>query len=148
MCGQMSGRFSRNVRSHAAVCIFTVVVCGFACSNEEPLPQTRPANVPSDTVRIQGAKAHWWARCDSSNTAPRCQVYNAGGLLLYDAIFVVHAPPGSADSGTIKIAPERSDATYLWLQDGRVLFPPEVYTKNARELIDDLAIERNAPQKK
>jgi len=81
----VSGADRRRARLAILLCvaIFAIVLALEGCG------PARPSNVPGDSVFVPGMVG-WWQRCsyDPKLDADHCQIFNAGGKVLYDGLFL------------------------------------------------------------
>jgi hypothetical protein len=89
----------------------------------------RPSNVPLDATYIEGGEVGgWWQHCsfDSGNDVNRCQIYNAGGVVLSDEVFLPYDGGKALTSSLLKIDGDSylaAGPNYVCLKDGRILIP-------------------------
>lgn len=98
----------------------------------------RPDNVPRDSVLVAGMVG-WWQRCsyDANLDANYCQIFNAGGKVLYDGLFLPYDGGKPARESELKIAGDSSLAgpNYVCLKNGRILIP-EAHFEQQKRFID------------
>src|SRR5690349_12682795 len=87
-----------------ATVLLTVVSCG--CVGERP--PARPPVVATDAVAVAGSKTVWWQHCTVSEAdgSAHCRIWNAGGLVLYDEIFLPYDERTKLTKAELTIAPE------------------------------------------
>jgi hypothetical protein len=100
---------------------------------------SRPSNVPADSVYIVGADVGWWQRCsyDPKEDVDYCQIYNLGGRVLFDEVFLPYDGGKAAKEDELKIV-SRSNLTgpyYVCLENGRILIPKSDF-ENQKRFID------------
>jgi len=103
--------------------LLAVVSCG--CVGERP--PARPSVVAADAVAVAGSKTVWWQQCTvaEADGSARCRIWNAGGLVLYDEIFLPYDERAQLTKAELTIAPEPTfpGPDRIWLSNGRVLLP-------------------------
>lgn len=103
-------------------------------NRSELLENRRPAGVPKTAVFAPGPKGGWWQLCTPPSvptTKVSCKIYNWGGGVLYDELFV--ATDGKlVDRHEVEIDPSANHigSSWIYLKDGRILVP----TSRATEL--------------
>jgi hypothetical protein len=102
----------------------------------DPLPP-RPRNVAADAVRIPGGKTQWWIKCEYKHNVNTCQVFNAGGAVLHDEVFLPDDGGAAVVESELRIDPTRSNSARVWLENGRVLLPSTDFARH-KEFLDDL----------
>ena len=107
---------------------------------------TRPGNVPSDSVYVVGAYVGWWERCsyEPQEDVNHCQIFNAGGEVLSDEVFLPYDGGRAAKQSEMKIV-SNSDITgpqYVCLSNGRILIPKSHF-ENQKRTIDSLIRSRS-----
>lgn len=97
------------------------------------LEYRHPGNVPEDAVLVKLAKGGVWQRCeiDKDSTAIRCQIYNWGGAVLNDEIFLPYdqGPPLSKRDLRIANHPSFPGPNWVCLANGRILIPKSRFEK-------------------
>ena len=98
---------------------------------------TRPKNVPVDAAYVAGTKVGgWWQRCAVRDNAAYCQIWNRGGLLLFDEEFLPYdrkSPPTAAEL-QIPSDPWLPGPDRLVLSNKRILFPKSRFDELKRWL--------------
>ncbi len=100
----------------------------------------RPQNVPIDSVYVNAAYGDgWWQHCsyDGTQDVDRCQIYNWGGGVIWDEVFLPY------DGGAAARVPELlidnknrlAGPQYVCLTNGRILIPKSDF-ENQREYLD------------
>lgn len=124
----------------AAYLALYLAVSGCKLLENQPvlLEHRRPANVPDDAALVDQPKGGLWQRCvaEKEGNANRCQIYNWGGALLYDEVFLPYDGGGAVNQVDIKIpryAP-LSGPDRVCLQNGRILIPKSRYDEVKRHL--------------
>jgi hypothetical protein len=106
-----------------ATVLLAIVSCG--CMGE--WPPARPSVVARDAVAVAGSKTVWWQHCTvaEADGAAHCRIRNAGGLVLYDEIFLPYDGPTQLTNAELTIAREPTfpGPDRIWLSNGRVLLP-------------------------
>lgn len=96
-------------------------------------PDPRPANVPTNAVRIPIGKSNLWATCwMNGNKQTRCRIFNGGGYLLEDDVFLTYSGRPIVNADDLMIVAEKSGLNYLSLQDGEMLLPTNSYADSKR----------------
>jgi hypothetical protein len=95
----------------------------------------RPANVPpSATLILRGFDAFWqYCWVDQTINRDRCQIFNRGGTILRDDIFIPYDGSDLVLADKLKIGPSGNSA-YVKLEDGTVLIPQKNYDAIKRSL--------------
>jgi hypothetical protein len=98
----------------------------------------RPSGVPPDSAYVVGAYKGWWERCsfDSTHDADQCQIFNAGGELLHDEVFLPYDGGEAARASELKIDTDSNLAgpQYVCLTNGRILIPKSDFEGQKRYL--------------
>jgi hypothetical protein len=99
----------------------------------------RPRNAPVDSVYVNGPFGEgWWQHCSylAPNDVDRCQIYNWGGGVIWDEVFVpydgesaVREPGLTIDNETRFAGPQ-----YVCLKNGRILIPKSHFEDTKRFL--------------
>jgi hypothetical protein len=111
------------VKFCSIVLLFTLLTWG--CGDP---PRPRPANVPIGAVRIPGPKGmDLWQVCQIDDAeVVRCEVFNVGGKVLSQGVFVpcIGKPPRSLED--LAITPKGGNV-WVTLENGAVLVPKESF---------------------
>jgi len=132
-----------------------ILVFLFACSGE-PYIAPRPPNVPQEAVYINAAKGRgFWQHCrvDEQRKVNWCRIYNVGGHIMHDEVFLRYSgDPSPVRGEQLRIAHEggpRPLGTWLeggpdWvvLENGEILLPKSNYDETKR-FIDWLLRKRS-----
>lgn len=104
------------------------------------LPRRRD-NVPPDSVFVVGANVGWWERCsyDSKEDVNHCQIFNEGGKVLSDEVFLPYDGGKAAKDSELKIVSNSDIAgpQYVCLTNGRILIPKSHF-ENQKRALDSL----------
>ena len=121
-------RWLRGSAQHVLVCVVLVAVV-LACAqlvmpmvDRDARERSRPKNVPKSAVYTGGVRG-WWQHCiyDPAHRADDCQVWNAGGLILYEDEFVAYDGGSAATSDQLDILGDNSMPQTIRLRNGRIL---------------------------
>lgn len=104
-----------------AICLgYLLLVLSCTTAND------RPNNVPTEAVKVIGAKGTGpWQICSftaNSNDSVRCQIYNTKGETLYDDVFVVYSGKEPKSATDLKVSSKGGDQ-WVKLENGTVLIP-------------------------
>jgi len=99
----------------------------------------RPGNAPPDSVYVVGAYVGWWERCsyEPKEDVNHCQIFNAGGRVLWDEVFLPYDGGKAAKDSELKIVSDSDIAgpQYVCLTNGRILIPKSDF-ENQKRAID------------
>lgn len=102
------------------------------------LEHRRPGNVPEDAALVDQPKSGLWQRCvlDTGANANRCQIYNWGGGVLYDEVFLPYDGGNAVVQADLKISryAPLSGPDRVCLANGRILIPKSRYDEIKRHL--------------
>jgi hypothetical protein len=101
----------------------------------------RPNNVPHDSTYVVGANVGWWEHCsyEPAQDVDHCQIFNFGGTVLSDEIFLPYDGGRAAHQSELRIV-SNSNITgpqYVCLSNGRILIPKSDF-ENQKRAIDSL----------
>jgi hypothetical protein len=127
-------RFSGETAFPSLLMVATIFLHG--CRSVEP---QRPSNVPKETVLVGAGKVGgWWQRCtvEPHSGATFCSIWNAGGLVLNEGIFVPYdqGPAVTADELQIPRVARLPGSDRVCLQNGRILVPRSQFDRMKRFL--------------
>jgi hypothetical protein len=109
---------------------------GFTLAGCKP---ARPNNVPKDSVRVSGADEHWWEWCsyDQKEDADHCEIFNGGGQVLWNEMFLPYDGGKAARETELMIDNEThlKSWQYVCLKNGRILIPKSGF-ENQKEFLD------------
>lgn len=90
----------------------------------DALERSRPQNIPKDAVHVGGAIG-WWQYCayDPVRDVDICHIWNRGGLVLEEGMFVPYDGGPAAKSDTLQIADVNNSPSEIDLRNGRILIP-------------------------
>lgn len=98
----------------------------------------RPKNVPSDAVYVVGAKGGWWQYCafDQKRNVDLCQIFNMGGDVVSDEVFLPYDGGKTAGEDELKIVSNSKLAgpQFVCLKNGRILIPETSFEQQKRFL--------------
>jgi len=98
-------------------------------------PDPKPGNVPDDAVPIPYiAKSRLWVKCWVAGTETRCRIFNGGGDLVQDDVFVTYEHGTSVAASDLAIEPELSGPDHVWLKNGQILLPQTNYPEHRRNV--------------
>ena len=110
--------------------ILTTISCTVALFSSLGLggcKRVRPANAPRDSVYVEGGEAGWWQHCsyDPSQDIDHCQVFNLGGAVLYDEVFLPYDGGTAAKASELNIdgSSNLSGPNIVCLKNSRILIP-------------------------
>lgn len=112
----MTDRLSGVQKLITAFILFQGIGCG---------PGLRPNNVPESAVRIPGVKgADFWQHCwfEGGSGMTQCRVYNAGGVVLREGVFIPYLGESPKSQADLNILPKGGNE-WIDLSDGTVLIP-------------------------
>jgi hypothetical protein len=100
----------------------------------------RPQNVPIDSVYVNGIKGDgWWQHCsyDGPRDVDYCQIYNWGGGIIWDEVFLPYDGGAAAKRSELIIDNQNRLAgpQYVCLKNGRILIPNSDF-ENQRRFLD------------
>lgn len=126
------------VLATSLVLCLTMSGCKLLQNQPVLLEHRRPANVPDDAALVDQPKGGLWQHCEAETAANtiRCQIYNWGGGLLYDEVFLPYDGGAAVLQVDLKIpryAP-LSGPDRICLQNGRILIPKSRYDEVKRHL--------------
>jgi len=90
----------------------------------DALERSRPQNIPKDALHVGGAIG-WWQYCayDPVGDVDICHIWNRGGLVLEEGVFVPYDGGPPAKSDTLQIADVNNSPSEVDLRNGRILIP-------------------------
>jgi len=99
----------------------------------------RPSNVPVDSVYVNAANDDgWWQHCsyDGGRDVDHCQIYNWGGGVIWDEVFLPYDGGDAAKESELTIDNETRLAgpQYVCLKNGRILIPKSGFENQKRFL--------------
>ena len=107
-------------------------VMGCAVNHES----SRPPNVSGNAVLVRGAKVGWWQSCsiDNAERKVHCTIWNAGGHVLYEDVFVPYdeGPAPTASELQIPTDPKYPGPDRICLHNGRILIPQSEFSRLKR----------------
>jgi len=93
----------------------------------EGCSRVRPSSAPRDSVYIEGGEAGWWQHCsyDPIQDVDHCQIFNLGGAVLYDEVFLPYDGGKTAKATELEIngRSSLSGPNIVCLKNGRILIP-------------------------
>jgi hypothetical protein len=119
-------RFRRELRAAGVIMSLTC-----SCSTS----QQRPVNVPSDAVKVIGAKGTGpWQSCELTRADQvHCRLFNINGEILYDDTFIVYSGRRPKSPSDLRISTKGGEQWVL-LENGTVLIPEKHRTEITRFL--------------
>lgn len=123
----------RLMRESLFACLMTLTVAAALVAlaqlvmpeiQRDALERSRPQNVPKDAVHVGGAIG-WWQYCayDPARDVDICHIWNRGGLVLEEGVFVPYDGGRPAKNDTLQIADVNNGPSEIDLRDGRILIP-------------------------
>ena len=101
----------------------------------------RPNNVPPDSTYVVGANVGWWEHCsyERAQDVDHCQIFNFGGTVLSDELFLPYDGGGAAHESELRIVSNSNITSpqYVCLTNGRILIPKSHFEKQ-KHAIDSL----------
>jgi hypothetical protein len=94
-----------------------LAACGDFPSDIPP----RPANIPKDAVQLFGGKTCWYVKCSYRPEGNTCQMFNAGGTLLWDERYLPYDGGLPVAENDLQIDAKKSMISELRLKNGRIL---------------------------
>lgn len=128
--------FSTRARCASFSGVFALSLLVQACSSTNPEPP-RPKNVPLDAVRLGHAKGPQRAVCSFEKAVNRCRVFNAGGVLLRDDVFLPYDGGPAVPAADLRIRWQCSQIDSLCLENGRYLLPRTDFERH-KELLEKM----------
>jgi len=122
----------------AGLAIFALVfyLFAFVLPNHPP----RPRSVPKSATLVLFGFDHVWQECwfDPVPQQDRCHIYNGGGIVLNDGVFLAMDGGPAIPQDQLKIA-SGGNWYSVHLLNGKVLIPQEHFDEIRRELNGDFS---------
>jgi len=120
--------------------VIVFIVAWYLMAFVLPNHPSRPKNVPKSATLVLRAPAHFWQECwfDSVGNQDRCRIYNGGGVVLGEGIFLPLNGGDAVPQNQLIIAPGGSSYTVV-LKNGEVLIPQTGFDETKRELNGDFS---------
>ena len=106
----------------------------------------RPGNVPEDAVRISETKGtDIWQKCfyDEQGGGVRCEIFNTGGDLFHNEVFVPYVGDMPRSQQELQIVP-RGGPDWVELANGTILIPRSQYDR-IKNFLDWMNGKRSRP---
>lgn len=105
-----------------AVALVAIVQAVMPAVRADAVERSRPKNVPQDAVHVGGFMGRW-DRCeyDPTNDVNICKVWNRGGMLLADGVYVPYDRGPAAKGDTLRLVGGYNGEVVIHLRNGRIL---------------------------
>jgi hypothetical protein len=105
-----------------------------SCSNPDPV---RPHHVPSGATFVYSGKTGTWQTCEIKSGSVFCQIFNEGGVVLFDEKFLPYDGMSITDSNELTISRDGlyPSPTRITLTNGRILLPRSQFERE-KQLLD------------
>jgi hypothetical protein len=137
-------RAPRKTAALISVALWGMIGCSL---KDQPLflERRRPANVPADASLVDMPKGGVWQHCtfDSAVSANRCQIYNWGGEVLYDEVFLPYDGGPPILQADLKIPRYLPSVGLGWvcLKNGRILLPKSRF-EDLKKFLDRTSVQK------
>jgi hypothetical protein len=102
-------------------CAVIFIASYFFIHYRKPYSPTRPSNVPTEAVYIQGADGNGrWDWCWFVGTDIHCAIYTVNGTRVWNEIFIPYEGPPPQSPSEIRITQASGDG-YIALENGTYL---------------------------
>ena len=118
------------------ICLIVWYIFAFVVPNHP----SRPKNVPTSATLVFQGWTHFWQECwfDSQQRQDRCRIYNGGGLILDEDVFLPMDGSGPIPEDQLKIGSGGGPYS-VQLLNGTVMIPRSHFDGIKRELQGDLS---------